>query len=72
MLAIFAVAGLWRFTPPPRALAEAAAGPASVHIQTGKAMAELISGERPAMDFRFLGEGAARQGADPLSIAARA
>jgi len=39
---------------------------------SGKAMAELISGERPAMDFQFLGEGAARQGADPLSIAARA
>jgi D-amino-acid dehydrogenase len=39
---------------------------------SGKAMAELISGERPAMDFRFLGEGAARQGANPLSIAARA
>lgn len=41
VLAIFAVAGLWRFTPPPRALAEAAAAPASVHIQTGKTMAEL-------------------------------
>ncbi len=39
---------------------------------SGKAMAELISGERPAMDFRFLGEGATRQGANPLSIAARA
>ena len=39
---------------------------------SGKAMAELISGERPAMDFRFLGDSAARQGANPLSIAARA
>ena len=41
VLAIFAVAALWRFTPPPRALAEAAAAPASVHIHGGKAMADL-------------------------------
>lgn len=41
MLVIFAIAGLWRFTPPPRALEEAAAVPASVHIHTEKAMAEV-------------------------------
>src|SRR5690606_24625585 len=41
VLAIFAVAAGWRFTPPPRALAIAAAQPASVHIHTLKAMAEL-------------------------------
>lgn len=34
------VAG-WRFTPPPRALAAAAAEPAAVHIHTDKAMADL-------------------------------
>lgn len=41
VLAIFAVAAGWRFTPPPRALAIAAAQPASVHIHTLKAMADL-------------------------------
>ncbi len=41
ILAIFGVAALWRFTPPPRALAEAAAAPAAIHIHTAKAMADL-------------------------------
>ncbi|MDX0537438.1 copper resistance protein CopC [Sinorhizobium medicae] len=39
VLLIFAVAACWRFTPPPRALAAAAAQPATVHIHAGKAMA---------------------------------
>ncbi|WP_286157303.1 CopD family protein [Sinorhizobium sp. RAC02] len=42
VLAIFAVAAAWRFTPPPRALAMAAAQPVSVHIHSDKAMAEVI------------------------------
>jgi copper transport protein len=41
VLAIFGVAACWRFTPPPRALAIAAAQPASIHIHTPKAMADL-------------------------------
>jgi copper transport protein len=43
VLAIFAVAALWRFTPPPRALAamEALAVPASVHLHGEKAMADV-------------------------------
>lgn len=41
VLAIFAIAALWRFTPPPRALALAAAQPAQVHIHALKAMADL-------------------------------
>lgn len=41
VLAIFGVAAGWRFTPPPRALAIAAAQPASVHIHTQQAMADL-------------------------------
>ncbi|MER9614658.1 copper resistance CopC/CopD family protein [Mesorhizobium sp. M0207] len=41
VLAIFGVAAGWRFTPPPRALAIAAAQPASVHIHTLQAMADL-------------------------------
>jgi copper transport protein len=41
VLAILAVAAGWRFTPPPRALAIAAAQPASVHIHTLEAMADL-------------------------------
>ncbi|PXW57905.1 copper resistance CopC/CopD family protein [Chelatococcus asaccharovorans] len=41
VVTIFAVAAFWRFTPPPRALAEAAAAPASIHIHTAKAMADL-------------------------------
>lgn len=41
VVAILAVAAAWRFTPPPRALALAAAQPASVHIHTDKAMAEI-------------------------------
>ena len=41
VLAIFGTAALWRFTPPPRALAEAAAEPASIHIHAADAMADL-------------------------------
>lgn len=41
VVAILAVVALWRFTPPPRALAVAAAQPASVHIHTEKAMADI-------------------------------
>jgi copper transport protein len=41
IVAILAVVALWRFTPPPRALAAAAAQPASVHIHTDKAMADI-------------------------------
>jgi len=39
--AVFAVAALWRFTPPPRVLAIEAAVPANVHIHTDKAMADV-------------------------------
>ncbi len=41
VLAILATAAAWRFTPPPRALAIAAAQPASTHIHTAQAMAEI-------------------------------
>jgi copper transport protein len=41
VLAVFGVAAGWRFTPPPRALAVAAAQPVSIHIHTLKAMADL-------------------------------
>lgn len=41
VVAIFAAVACWRFTPPPRSLAEAAAQPESVHIHTEKAMAEI-------------------------------
>ena len=41
VLAILGTAALWRFTPPPRALLEAAAAPAELHIHTDKAMAQL-------------------------------
>ena len=41
IIAILAVVALSRFTPPPRALAAAAALPASVHIHTEKAMADI-------------------------------
>ncbi|MER8573642.1 copper resistance CopC/CopD family protein [Mesorhizobium sp. M1338] len=41
VLAIFGVAAGWRFTPPPRALAIAAAQPASVHVHALQAMADL-------------------------------
>ncbi|CDX20250.1 putative copper resistance protein D [Mesorhizobium sp. ORS 3324] len=41
VLAIFGVAAGWRFTPPPRALAVAAAQPVSIHIHTLQAMADL-------------------------------
>ncbi len=40
-LAVLAVAAVWRFTPPPRAMIEAAAAPAFVHIHSDKAMAEV-------------------------------
>ncbi|MBZ9795159.1 copper resistance CopC/CopD family protein [Mesorhizobium sp. ES1-4] len=41
VLAILGVAACWRFTPPPRALAIAAAQPVSVHIHALQAMADL-------------------------------
>ncbi len=41
VLAVFGVVAGWRFTPPPRALAIAAAQPATTHIHTLKAMADL-------------------------------
>lgn len=41
IVAILATVALWRFTPPPRALAAAAAQPATVHIHTEKAMADI-------------------------------
>lgn len=41
VVAILATVALWRFTPPPRALAAAAAQPASVHIHAEKAMADI-------------------------------
>jgi copper transport protein len=41
IILIFMVAAAWRFTPPPRALAIAAAQPASVHMHSAKAMVEL-------------------------------
>ncbi|MDH6233448.1 copper transport protein [Mesorhizobium soli] len=41
VLMVFAVVACWRFTPPPRALAIAAAQPASTHIHTEKAMADV-------------------------------
>jgi copper transport protein len=41
VILIFAVAAAWRFTPPPRSLAIAAAQPAYVHIHASKAMVEL-------------------------------
>lgn len=41
VLMIFGAVAAWRFTPPPRALAAAAALPAQTHIHTAKAMADL-------------------------------
>ena len=41
VLTIFGVAAVWRFTPPPRALAIASAQPASVHLHGNKLMAEV-------------------------------
>ncbi|WP_192259206.1 copper resistance CopC/CopD family protein [Mesorhizobium caraganae] len=41
VLLIFGAAAGWRFTPPPRALAIAAAQPTSTHIHTLKAMADI-------------------------------
>ncbi len=39
--AILAVVGLFQFTPPPRALAQAAAEPAYAHVHTATAMADV-------------------------------
>jgi copper transport protein len=41
VVAIFGIVAGWRFTPPPRALALVAAEPATTHIHSQKAMAEL-------------------------------
>ncbi|HKU98392.1 MAG TPA: copper resistance protein CopC [Vineibacter sp.] len=41
VLGILGMVSLWRFTPPPRALASAAQAPAYVHIHTAAAMADI-------------------------------
>ncbi len=41
VLVVLGLAAGWRFTPPPRALAIAAAEPATVHIHSDEAMAEV-------------------------------
>jgi len=41
LVAVFGVAALWRFTPPPRAIAAAQSQPASLHIHTLQAMADV-------------------------------
>ncbi|MGV8953216.1 MAG: copper resistance CopC/CopD family protein [Cypionkella sp.] len=41
VIGVMGIAGLWRFTPPPRALALVAPVPLSLHIHTDKAMAEV-------------------------------
>jgi copper transport protein len=58
---IFGVAAGWRFTPPPRALAIAAAQPAIAHFHTPQAMAELTitpghTGEVAASILMFDGD----------------
>ncbi len=58
---IFGVAAGWRFTPPPRALAIAAAQPAIAHFHTPEAMAELTitpghTGEVAASILMFDGD----------------
>lgn len=58
---IFGVAAGWRFTPPPRALAIAAAQPAIAHFHTPEAMAELTitpghTGEVAASILMFNGD----------------
>jgi copper transport protein len=40
-LVIFGAVATWRFTPPPRVLAAAAAAPATTHVHTVKAMVDL-------------------------------
>ncbi|MFC3073225.1 copper resistance CopC/CopD family protein [Shinella pollutisoli] len=42
VLLVFGAAATWRFTPPPRVLTAAAAVPATVHIHSDKAMAEIV------------------------------
>lgn len=41
VMLIFGAVAVWRFTPPPRALAAAAAAPAAMHIHTARAMVDL-------------------------------
>lgn len=48
VILIFGVVAAWRFTPPPRALALAAAQPTVVHIHTDKAMANVQLSPRGA------------------------
>ncbi|WP_370042178.1 copper resistance CopC/CopD family protein [Sinorhizobium fredii] len=48
VILIFGVVAVWRFTPPPRALALAAAQPTVVHIHTDKAMANVQLSPRGA------------------------
>jgi copper transport protein len=41
-VAILAVVALWRFTPPPRALAAAAVAPLAIHLHTENAMFQVL------------------------------
>jgi len=42
VFAIFGVVALWRFTPPPRALLQAAAAPVSFEAMSGEGMADVV------------------------------
>jgi len=76
---ILAVVAGWRFTPPPRALAAAAAPPLAIHIHTEKAMFQvLVSPGRVGVDHFVLqlmnGEGtplAAKEATLTLSLPER-
>ena len=41
LVTVFCIAALWRFTPPPRAIAVAQSQPAAIHIHTLQAMADV-------------------------------
>lgn len=61
VLLVFGAASMWRFTPPPRALAAMAAQPATMHIHTEKAMADLTvtpgrAGEVDVSSFIMTGD----------------
>jgi len=67
-VAIFGVVGLWRFTPPPRALAAAAeaAVSASVHLHSPRIMAQVtLSPGRPGMTRARIAVASGR--AEPIS-----
>lgn len=72
IIVLVCLVAVWRFTPPPRALAEAAAVPVAVHMHSDRAMADLTiaPGRIGANQVTIFVSDAAFGALEPLAVAA--